>query len=87
MKRVPNSLGRVAFLTQSGCIPAGMIVHWMSPMVVEAWAKLERHVDLQRRRRHEPDYYEQARELAEQCVEYRSRNVPDAKIAWLDGAL
>ena len=87
VKRVLNSLDRVAFLTQSGWIPEEVIMPWMNPMVVKAWVKLESYVDYESQRRHEPDYYEQARELAERCVEWRRKNLPDADVTWVDDAL
>lgn len=87
VKRVLNSLDRVAFLTQAGWIPEEMIMPWMSPMIVKAWAKLGPYVEYESRRRHEPDYYQQARELAERCRAWRAKHVPDAKITWLDDAL
>ncbi|RME44731.1 MAG: DUF4760 domain-containing protein [Chloroflexi bacterium] len=87
VKRVLNSLDRVAFLTQAGWIPEEMIMPWMSPMIVKAWAKLGPYVEYESRRRHEPDYYQQARELAGRCRAWRAKHVPDAKITWLDDAL
>jgi hypothetical protein len=87
VKRVLNSLDRVAFLTQAGWIPEEMIMPWMSPMIVKAWGKLGPYVEYESRRRREPDYYEHARELAERCRAWRAKNVPDAKITWVEDAL
>ena len=87
VKRVLNSLDRVAFLTQAGWIPDEMIMPWVSPMVVKAWARLEPYVDYESHRRHEPDYYEYVRELAGRCQAWRASNVPDAEIVWLKDAL
>ncbi len=87
VKRVLNSLDRVAFMTQTGWIPDQMIMPWMNPMIVKAWAKLEPYVDYESQRRHEPDYYEHARALAQRCHAWRLKNLPDAKVTWVDGAL
>ena len=87
IKRVLNSLERVSFLTQEGWIPDEMIMPWMNPMIVKAWTKLERYVDYESQRRHEPDYYEAARELAKRCRAWRAKNLPDAKITWVKDAL
>ncbi len=87
VKRVLNSLDRIAFLTQAGWIPEEMIMPWMNPMIVKAWAKLEPYVDYESRRRHEPDYYLHARRLAERCRAWRAQHLPDARITWLDDAL
>jgi hypothetical protein len=87
LKQVLNSLDHVAFLTQSGWIPDDMVMPWMSPMVVKVWAKLASYVAYEAERRNEPDYYEQARELAERCQVWRSAHVPEARITWLDDAL
>lgn len=87
IKRVLNSLDRVAFLTQAGWIPDEMIMPWMSPMIVKAWDKLGPYVEYESRRRHEPDYYEHARKLAERCRAWREKNVPHAKTTWVDDAL
>ena len=87
VKRVLNSLDRVAFVTQAGWIPEEMVMPWMNPMIVKAWIKLGPYVDNESRRRHEPDYYEHARQLAERCLAWRAKNLPDAKVTWVDDAL
>lgn len=87
LKQVLNSLDRVAFLTQAGWIPDEMIMPWMNPMVVKAWARLEAYVDYESQRRGEPDYYRHARELAERCRVWRAKHLPDTKITWIDDAL
>jgi hypothetical protein len=87
VKRTLNSLDRVAFLTQAGWIPEEMVMPWMNPMIVKAWIKLKPYVDYESRRRTEPDYYEHARQLAERCLSWRAKNLPDAKITWVDDAL
>ena len=87
VKRVLNSLDRVAFLTQGSWIDDEMIMPWMNPMIVKAWSKLEPYVDYESQRRHEPDYYEAARELAGRCQAWRAKNLPDAKITWVEDAL
>jgi hypothetical protein len=87
IKRVLNSLDRVAFLTQEGWIPDEMIMSWMNPMIVKAWAKLEPYVEYERRRRDEPDYYQNVRTLAQRCMAWRSRNLPEAEITWVEDAL
>lgn len=86
VKRVLNSLDRVAFLTQSGWIPEELIMPWMNPMIVKTWMKLEPYVRYEGERRHEPDYYEHARSLAERCVAWRAKNLPDAEITWVKDA-
>jgi hypothetical protein len=87
MKQVLNSLDRVAFLTQAGWIPEEMIMPWMNPMVVKAWARLEAYVDYESQRRGEPDYYQHARQLAERCRAWRAKHLPSAEITWVDDAL
>ena len=87
VKRVLNSLDRVAFLTQASWIPEETVMPWMNPMIVKAWIKLAPYVEYESRRRHEPDYYEHARRLAERCLAWRAKNLPDAEITWVDDAL
>jgi hypothetical protein len=87
VKTVLNSLDRVAFLTQAGWIPDDMIMPWMNPMIVKVWIKLEPYVDYESQRRHEPDYYEQAHDLAQRCIAWREQHLSNAKIIWLDDAL
>lgn len=87
VKRTLNSLDRVAFLTQTGWIPEEKVMPWMNPMVVKAWIKLQPYVDYESRRRNEPDYYQHARRLAERCLSWREKNLPDAKITWVEDAL
>lgn len=87
IKTVLNSLDRIAFLTQSDWIPDEMVMPWMNPMVVKAWAKLAPYVAYERQRRHEPDYYRTAQELAERCTAWREQHVPGAKLTWVKDAL
>ena len=74
IKKVLNSLDRVAFLTQKGWIPDEVIMPWMHPMIAKSWDKLELHVILQRNQRGESYYYEHASELAERCFVWRKKN-------------
>ena len=87
VKQVLNSLDRVAFLTQSGWIPDDVVMPWMNPMIVKAWAKLESYVEFESQRRREPDYYQHARELAERCENWRAKNLPEAEITWVEDAM
>ncbi len=87
VKTVLNSLDRVAFLTQSDWIPEEMIMPWLNPMVVKAWQKLGPYVAYERQRRHEPDYYRTARQLAERCQAWRRIHVAGAEITWVEDAL
>ena len=87
IKRVLNSLDRVAFLTQSGWIEEELVMPWMNPMIVKSWARLKPYVQYERERRHEPDYYQSASRLAERCVAWREKNVPAAEITWIEDAL
>lgn len=87
VKRVLNSLDHIAFLTQSGWIPEELIMPWMNPMVVKVWKKLGSYVDFESQRRHEPDFYEHARALAERCIAWRAEHVPEGEITWVENAL
>lgn len=87
VKRVLNSLDRVAFLTQAGWIPDELILPWMNAMVVKVWVKLRPYVDYEAARRNEPDYYRQVRRLAERCAAWRQAHLPDAQTTWVDHAL
>ena len=60
---------------------------WMNPMIVKAWNKLGPYVDYEAERRNEPDYYQSARELAQECLAWRETHVPNSQITWLDDAL
>lgn len=87
IKRVLNSLDRVAFLTQSGWIDENLVMPWMNPMIVKSWVKIKPYVEYERKRRNEPDYYQSASKLAEQCLLWRKNNVPNAEITWVEDAL
>jgi len=87
IKIVLNSLDRVAFLTQTNWIPEEMVMPWMNPMVVKTWVKLTLYVTYERQRRHEPDYYQAAQQLAERCLIWRKQNVPEARLSWVEDAL
>jgi len=89
MKKVLNSLDRVAFLTQSGWIPDDLIMPWMHPMIAKSWEKLEPYVLYERERRNEPYYYEHAGRLAERCKQWRAENLitEEQNTRWVDNAL
>jgi hypothetical protein len=88
VKKVLNSLDRIAFMTQQGWIPEETLMPWMNPMVVKIWDKLGPYVEVEQKRRNEPDYYEMARGLAMRCVEWRKERYPDWEgPTWLDDAL
>lgn len=87
VKKVLNSLDRVAFLTQSGWIPDEVIMPWMHPMIAKSWEKVGPYVQYERERRNEPYYYQYASELAERCQAWRSRRLPDEGVKWVEGAL
>ena len=89
MKRVLNSLDRVAFLTQEGWIPDELIMPWMHPMIAKSWEKLEPYVLYERERRCEPYYYEHAGKLAERCTKWRKvkLKLDDCDNKWVKGAL
>lgn len=89
MKKVLNSLDRVAFLTQSGWVPDKLVMPWMHPMIAKSWEKLEPYVLYERKRRNEPYYYEHAGRLAERCQQWRAENLTEeeCKTKWVDNAL
>jgi hypothetical protein len=87
VKRVLNSLDRVAFLTQPGWVDEGKVMPWMNPMIVKAWVKLRPYVVYERERRQEPDYYNTAQQLAERCLAWRAQHLPEAQTTWVENAL
>ncbi len=86
IKRVLNSLDHVAFLMRMGSVPEEMVMPWMNPMVVKAWLKLGPYVEGESKRRGEPDYYANAKALAERCIAWRKQNVHPSDIHWVDNA-
>ena len=87
MKKVLNSLDRVAFLTREGWIPDDLIMPWMHPMIAKSWEKLEPYVLYERERRNEPYYNEHAGELAERCRKWRTKHLAETDTKWVDNAL
>ena len=89
MKKVLNSLDRVAFLTQDGWIPEDIVMPWMHPMIAKSWEKLEPYVLYERERRAEPYYYEHAGNLAKRCNLWREKNLSREEFEnkWVDSAL
>lgn len=87
IKQVLNSLDHVAFLTQAGWIPDEIIMPWMHPMIAKSWQKLEPYVAYERQRRNEPNYYLNVSQLAKRCQVWETKNLPDWKITWINGAL
>lgn len=87
IKKVLNSLDRVAFLTQAGWIPEDLVMPWMHPMIAKSWEKLEPYVQFEIQRRNEPYYYQHARDLAERCRIWREKNLADVNVNWVEKAL
>ena len=87
MKKVLNSLDRVAFLTQSGWIPDEVIMPWIHPMIAKSWEKLGPYVLYERNRRNEPYYYQYAGNLVERCRKWRMKNSVETTTNWVDHAL
>lgn len=87
VKKVLNSMDHVAFLTQAGWIPDEIIIPWMLPMIAKSWKKLQPYIYCERKRRNEPLYYINVDKLAERCSIWRSKNLPDTEIKWIDNAL
>jgi hypothetical protein len=88
MKLVLNAFDHLGFLLQQDWVKDDAIIRWVNPMVVKTWAKLGPYVTYEAERRGEPDYYEAARLLAKECVEWRLANI-EGEIAptWLSDAL
>jgi len=89
MKKVLNSLDRVAFLTQDCWIPEDLIMPWMHPMIAKSWEKLEPYVLYERKRRNEPYYYEHAGKLAQRCQVWRNKHLgtEEYDYKWVDNAM
>jgi len=87
VKRVLNSLDRVAFLTQARWIPEETILPWMSLMVVKSWEKLAPYVEYERARRGEPDYYQAVSGLARRCQAWRAAQFSGSEVNWVEHAL
>jgi len=87
VKKVLNSLDHVAFLTQAGWIPDEIIMPWMQPMIAKSWKKLQPYLYYERKRRNEPLYYINVDKLAERCSIWRSKNLSDIEIKWINNAL
>lgn len=87
MKKVLNSLDRVAFLTQAGWIPDELVMPWMHPMIAKSWEKLEPYVLYERDRRNEQYYYKYAEKLADRCKQWRQKNLTDTTTKWVGKAL
>jgi hypothetical protein len=90
VKNVLNSLDHLGFLLEQDWITGegeDAIIKWVSPFVVKCWARLEPYIDFEAERRHEPDYYDSIRKLAERCIAWRKTNLPEARITWVGKAL
>jgi len=88
VKRVLNSLDHLGFLMRQNWVTEEAeeaVIEWVNPFVVKVWAKLGPYIDYESRRRNQPDYYIAVRELAQRCVEWRRRHLPDsAEVVWVD---
>lgn len=90
VKNVLNALDHLGFLMEQDWITnegEDAIIRWVSPFVVKCWARLEPYITYEAERRHEPDYYESIRKLAERCIAWRSANLPEARITWVGKSL
>jgi hypothetical protein len=92
VKLVLNSFDHLGFLMQQDWVSAeaeDAIIRWVSPFVARTWQKLGPYVAYEiAHRPEEPDYYEAACHLADQCITYRKKFLrQDAIVTWRRGAL
>jgi hypothetical protein len=71
LKQTLNSLDFIGFVARHYWTIENELVEWMNPLIAKVWERISLVVEDESERRHEPDYYQAARELGEQCLQWR----------------
>jgi hypothetical protein len=80
LKQVLNTFDFIGFVAQHYWNMENELVMWMSPSVAKVWERIEPIVEEEADKRHEPDYYESARNFGKYCVEWRQKNFPKSRV-------
>lgn len=84
-----NAFDHLGFLVAQGWLDDDKTLGWLNPIVVKTWRCLAPVVELERRRRNEPDYYYHCGYLAVRCTPFDKRGAPTTarEIRWLPKSL
>lgn len=80
IKEILNTFDYIGFVAKHYWNMENELVVWMSPSIAKVWERIEFFVEEEARLRHEPDYYESAREFGKYCVEWRRNRYPKSVI-------
>lgn len=80
IKEILNTFDFIGFVAKHYWNMENELVVWMSPPVAKVWERIEYYVEQEALQRHEPDYYEAARELGRFCVAWRRDHYPKSVI-------
>jgi hypothetical protein len=78
LKEVLNTFDFIGFVAKHYWNMDYALVSWMSPSVAKVWERISLYVNDEAIRRHEPDFYEAAREFGGHCVEWRKEHYPQS---------
>jgi hypothetical protein len=86
VKRVLNSFDNLGFVIQNYWDLEATLKDWLAPPIAKVWQRIGPYIEEEANRREEKDFYDSARKLGEECVEWRKeREFPEPKI--VDNAL
>ena len=71
LKQILNTLDFIGFVASHYWTIENELVEWMNPLVAKVWERIGPYVEDEAKRRNEPDFYQAARELGDQCLEWR----------------
>jgi hypothetical protein len=73
LKRVLNMMDFIGFVSENYWAIEGELVDWMNPVIAKIWERIALQVENEAERRGEPDYYQAARKLGKDCLDWRKR--------------
>jgi hypothetical protein len=71
LKHILNVFDFIGFVDNHYWTFEEELVEWMNPVVAKVWERVHHYVEAEAERRQEPDYYQAARELGNQCLQWR----------------
>jgi len=73
LKQILNTFDFIGFVASHYWAIENELVEWMNPLIAKIWERIHLVVEDEGERRNEPDFYAAARELGDQCLEWRRR--------------
>jgi hypothetical protein len=72
LKQILNCFDFIGFVANHYWTIENELVEWMNPVIAKVWERVYHVVEDEAERRGEPDYYQAARDLGDECLRWRA---------------